>query len=211
MDERDRSQGKAATTDATDKKAADATGSSGGDAATEKEAVKRRLGELHRLPNSRKGSLNATCRKHAEANYKACDLNQKSIQALDALANEYVDFEVTMANVTHEQQAGDTLYVATLEVAEELERTVKEQGVVIEGLGRGAKGRKMLAPIGGTDIPGHRDVGGRDPHERKKFDELLKQRHEDRNGKGTQDVPANRPKTCVGTCAQFDGKPPWQP
>ena len=40
VDERDRSQGKAATTDATDMKAADATGSSTGDAATEKEAVK---------------------------------------------------------------------------------------------------------------------------------------------------------------------------
>ena len=63
MDERDRSQGKAATTDATDRKAADATGSSTGDAATEKEAVKRRLCELHRLLNSRKGSLNATYMK----------------------------------------------------------------------------------------------------------------------------------------------------
>ena len=55
--------------------------------------------------------------------HKACDLNQKSLQALDALAKEYVDF----ANVTHEQEAGDTLHVATLEVAEELERTLKEQ------------------------------------------------------------------------------------
>ena len=33
-----------------------------------------------------------------------------------------------MANVTHEQEARDTLHVATLEVAEELERTLKEQG-----------------------------------------------------------------------------------
>ena len=74
-------------------KAADATGSSTGDAATDKEAAKRRLSELHRLLNSRKGSLNATYRKNAED--KAYDLNQKSVQALDALAKEYVDFEVT--------------------------------------------------------------------------------------------------------------------
>ena len=32
-----------------------------------------------------------------------------------------------MANATHEQQAGDTLHVATLEVAEELGRSLKEQ------------------------------------------------------------------------------------
>ena len=116
FNEQDRSQVRAATTEATDRMAA-------GDAATDKEAVKRRLSELHRLPNSRKGRLNATYRKNAEANDKACDLNQKSVQVLDALAKEYVDFEVTMASVTHEQEAGDTVHVATLEVAEELERT----------------------------------------------------------------------------------------
>ena len=128
VDERERTQGKAATTDATDRKAADAPGSSIEDAATEKESVKRRLGKLHGLLNSRKGSLNATYRKNAEANDKAYDLNHQSIQALDALAKEYVDLEVTMANVAHEQEAGDTLHVATLEVAEEPERTLKEQG-----------------------------------------------------------------------------------
>ena len=111
----------------TDRKAAGATGSSAGDAATDKEAAKRRLGELHRLFNSRKESLNATYRRNAEANDKACDLNQKSVLALDALAEEYVDFEVTMANVALEEEAGDALHVATLEVAEELERTLKEQ------------------------------------------------------------------------------------
>ena len=127
MDEQDKSQSQAATTGATDRKAADATGSSTGDVAVGKEAVKRRLRELHQLLNSRKGSLNATLRKKAEANDKAYDLNQKSVQALDALAKEYVDFEVIMANVAHEQVAGDALHVATLEVAEELERTLKEQ------------------------------------------------------------------------------------
>ena len=64
----------------------------------------RRLGELHRLLNSRKGCLHATYRKNTEANDKASDLFHKSIQALHALAKECVDFEITMANVTHEQE-----------------------------------------------------------------------------------------------------------
>ena len=125
--EQSRSHDQTTTTEATDRKAAGATGSSTGDAATDKEAEKRRLSELHRLLNSRKGSLNATYRRNAEANDKAYDLNQKSVLALDAMAKEYVDFEVTMANVAHEQEAGDALHNVTLEVAEELERTFKEQ------------------------------------------------------------------------------------
>ena len=40
-----------------------------------------------------------------------------------------------MANVTREQEAGDTLHVATLEVAEELERTLKEQSRLQDDLG----------------------------------------------------------------------------
>ena len=78
--------------------------------------------------NSRKGSLNATYRKNTDANDKANDLNQKSVQALDALAKEYVDSEATMANVTSEHEAGDVLHAATLEVTEELERAQKDQG-----------------------------------------------------------------------------------
>ena len=97
------------------RKAANTTGNSTGDTATEKEATMRRLGELHRLLNSRKGSLHATYRKNTY-------LNQESLRALDALAKEYVDFEATMANVTSEQEAGCVLPVATLEVAEDLER-----------------------------------------------------------------------------------------
>ena len=58
---------------------------------------------------SQKGRFNATYSANAEANDKAYDLNKKSIQALDVLAKEYVDFEVTMANVTHEQEAGDNI------------------------------------------------------------------------------------------------------
>ena len=86
--EQSRGQGRAST-EATDRKAAGATGSFTGDAATDQEAVKRRLSELHRLLNSRKVSLNATYRKNAKANTTSTKSQQ---QALDALAKEYVDF-----------------------------------------------------------------------------------------------------------------------
>ena len=86
------------------------------------------IGELHRLLKSRKGSFNATYRKNTDANDKAYDLNQKSIQALDALTKEHVDFEATVANVTSEHEAGYVLHAATLEVTEELERTPTDQG-----------------------------------------------------------------------------------
>ena len=86
-----------------------------------------RLGEFHLL-NSRKRSINATYKKNTHANDKAHDLNQKSIQALDVLTAEYVAFEATMAFVTSEHEAGYVLHAATLEVAEELERTEKDQG-----------------------------------------------------------------------------------
>ena len=56
VDEQNRSQGQTSTTEATDRKAAGVTGSSSDDAATDKEAAKRRLSELHRLLNSRKGA-----------------------------------------------------------------------------------------------------------------------------------------------------------
>ena len=65
-------------------------------------------------------------KKNAEADDKAYHLYQKCVQALDTLAKVYVDFEVIMAHVAHGQEAGDALHVATLEVAEELERTLKE-------------------------------------------------------------------------------------
>ena len=47
--------------------------------ATEKEAVRSRL-ELHHLLSNLKGSLSATCKKNAEANDRANDMNQKTIQ-----------------------------------------------------------------------------------------------------------------------------------
>ena len=128
VDECDKNHGKAATNDAVGSRTASTTGNSAGDAATEKDATMRRLGELHRLFNSRKGSLNATYKKITDANDKAYDPNQKSFQALDALAAENVAFEATLANVTSEYEARDVLHAAALEVAEELQRTQKDRG-----------------------------------------------------------------------------------
>ena len=46
--------------------------------ATEKDAERSRLGELHRLLNCRKGSLSATYEKNADANNSAYDMNPKN-------------------------------------------------------------------------------------------------------------------------------------
>ena len=75
--------------------------------ATEKDTVRSRLGELHRLLDNRKGSLSAKYKMNAEANNKAYDMNQKTTQALDTLAEEYGVFEVTMKKVTFEHEEGD--------------------------------------------------------------------------------------------------------
>ena len=79
-------------------------------------------GELHRVLNSRKGSLSATYKKNVEANDKAYDLNQKTLQALDALVADYIAFDATMANVTSQHEAGYAIHTAAAETAGELER-----------------------------------------------------------------------------------------
>ena len=112
VDERDMNQGMAASNNAAGSGTATTTLDFVGDDATQKDAIMRRLRELHRLLNSRKGSLSATHKKNAEANDKAYDLNQKTIQALDALAADYIAFEATMANVISEHEAGDAIHTA---------------------------------------------------------------------------------------------------
>ena len=93
---------------------------------TETDVVRSRLGELHRLLNNRKGSLSATDKKTAEANDKAHHMNQKTIQAVDTLA-EYGVFEVTMKKVKFEHDEGDVLNAVASEVAEELDRAQNDQ------------------------------------------------------------------------------------
>ena len=92
--------------------------------ATNADAIRTKLGELQRLLN-RKGSLSATQKKNAEANTRAYDLNQKTMQALDTLAEENEAFEVTMIKVAFEHEEGDVLYAMASEVAEELDRAQK--------------------------------------------------------------------------------------
>ena len=64
-------------------------------------------GNCRRLLNNREGSQSATCKKNAEANTRAHDLNQKTMQALDTLAEEYEIFEEPMKKVTFETEEGD--------------------------------------------------------------------------------------------------------
>ena len=90
------------------------------------EAVQSRLGELHRMLNNRKGSLSATHKKNAEANDRAYDMNQKTIQAPDALAEEYGTFEASMKKVTFEHEEGGVLYA----VASEARWPASEQGAL---------------------------------------------------------------------------------
>ena len=81
VDSRDRNHGRAVTDNAVGVMQASTICDSTMTLATEKDAVRSRLGERHRLLNNRKGSLRATYHENAEANDRACDINQKTIQA----------------------------------------------------------------------------------------------------------------------------------
>ena len=102
---RERDHTRAVTDDAVGVQQASTTCDSTMALATEKDDVRSRLGELHRLLNNRKGSLSATKKKNAGAN-DSCDMNQKTIQALDTLAEEYGVFEATMKKVAFEHEEG---------------------------------------------------------------------------------------------------------
>ena len=95
--------------------------------ATYVDTVRSKLWELQRLLNNREGSLSATYKKNTEANTRAYDLNQKTMQALDTSAEEYEIFAETMRKVTFETEEGDMLCAVASEVGEELERVLKDQ------------------------------------------------------------------------------------
>ena len=118
VDDGDQNQGRAVADNVASSAAAHTTCDSAGATATDMDATRSRLGELHRLLNDRKGSFRATYKKNAEANDRAYDMNQKTIQVLDALAEEYSAFEASMKKVTsvHSQTRLD-----------ELERAHKDQ------------------------------------------------------------------------------------
>ena len=55
-------------------------------------------------------------------------MNQKTIQALDALAEKHTAFEASMKKVTSEHdEEGDVLYAVATELTDELERAQKDQ------------------------------------------------------------------------------------
>ena len=87
---------------------------------------KMKLWELQRLLNNRKGSLSSTFQKNVEANTRAYGLIQKTMQALDALAEDYEIFEETM---TYETEEGDMLYAVAHEAMEELDRARRKRTV----------------------------------------------------------------------------------
>ena len=89
----DKCYGRVATDNAASTAPADTTWDSATAMTTEKEAVRTRLGELDRLLNYRKGTLGATYKMNSEANDRAYDMNQKTMQALDTLAEENGTFE----------------------------------------------------------------------------------------------------------------------
>ena len=101
--------------------------------ASEQESVKdivateKKLWELHRLLNNRKESSSSTYKKNTEANAKVYDLNQKTMQALDALAKEYEIFKETVKKVTHETEEVDLLFAAAYEAVEEFDKAQKDQ------------------------------------------------------------------------------------
>ena len=74
-----------------------------------------------------KGAIRSRFKKKAEANDRAYDMNQKTTQASDALAEEYTAFEASMKKVTFEHEEEDVLFAAATEVTGELERAPEDQ------------------------------------------------------------------------------------
>ena len=78
------------------------------------------LWALRSVLSSKKGSLSATYNKNTEADTKVYDLNQKTMLALDRLADAYSTFEETWAKMEHETVEGDVLFAMSYEAMDEL-------------------------------------------------------------------------------------------
>ena len=96
---------------------------------TDSVATEKKLWELQRLFSNRKESLSSMYKKNADANTKAYVFKQKTMQALDALAEEYEIFEKTMKKVTYETEEGDMLFAIAYEAMEELDKAQKDRTV----------------------------------------------------------------------------------
>ena len=95
----DKSQGCDGTEDVEDKASESAPADP-----TDVETIRSKLWEQHRLLNNREGRVSATYKKNA--NSRGYDLNQKTMHALDTMAEEYLIFEETMKKVTLETEEG---------------------------------------------------------------------------------------------------------
>ena len=100
---------------------------SGQDGVIDFVAREKRMWELHRPLNNREESLSATYKKNTEANTKVYDLNQKTMQAVDVLAEDYEILQDTMKNVTYETEEGDMLFAVPCEAMKELDKAQKRQ------------------------------------------------------------------------------------
>ena len=87
----------------------------------------RRKEAIRSLLKNRTGGLSATYRKTVKANDRAYDMNQRTIQAFDALAEEYTSFEASMKKVTSEHEEVDVLSATVTEATDELGRAQKDQ------------------------------------------------------------------------------------
>ena len=77
---------------------------------------------MHCLLNNRKGSLSSTYKKNSEANNKVYDLIQRTVAALDHLAEAYETFEDTCGMLfASEEDAADTLDAAQRQQDDALE------------------------------------------------------------------------------------------
>ena len=94
LEGRDKSQGCDGARDVVEVPQASKGSNSAHADATHADMVRTKLWERQRLLKNRKESHSATRGKIAEANTRVYDLNQKTMQALDTLAEKYEAFEV---------------------------------------------------------------------------------------------------------------------
>ena len=77
------------------------------------------LWRLQKILSNKKGSPSQTFENNTETNAKVYDLNQKTMQALDALAAVYAVFEKAGENLNVENSTGDVLFADVLAAMDE--------------------------------------------------------------------------------------------
>ena len=83
--------------------------------------TKEEMWALQRVLDSRNGRLSCTSKKNKGANNKVQSLNQRTVAALDRLAEVYETFEDTWDIVVKESAAGDMLFASEEDAADKLD------------------------------------------------------------------------------------------